>query len=190
MRRRGHEAYSGLAQTGAGGGGVDPDLDAQFGQDIRGARARGRGLAAMFGDGNARGGGDNRGQGGNIIGVGAVAAGAHDVDGVLRRLDPDHGGAHRLRRADQFLGGFAALAQRHQKGAELRRRRGALQNQRKSLPRPLARKTFAFGQRGENGFERAHATLAREGRESFHSRARSRKLRRILWPCCEVMLSG
>ena len=147
-------------------------------------------LPPCLATGTPAAGGDNRRQCGNIIGVGAVAAGAHDVDGVLRRLDPDHGGAHRLRRADQFLGGFAALAQRHQKSAELRRRRRALQNQRKNLPRPLARQTFAFGQRGENGFERAHATLAREGCELFHSRARSRKLRRILWPCCEVMLSG
>ena len=61
------------------------------------------------------GGGDDRRERRDIIGAGSVAARADDVDGARRRLDRRHGGAHRLRRADDLLDRLAAHPQPHEK---------------------------------------------------------------------------
>ncbi len=111
----------------------------------------------MLGDRNAAARDDERGEGGEVVGAGAVAAGADDVDGVRGRLDRRHGRPHGLRRADDLLDAFAAHPQAHQKGAELRRRRFAVEDQRKSRARLVAGQRRAGREHGEIGFEVGHA---------------------------------
>ena len=143
-----------------------------------------------------------------IIGAGSVAARADDVDGARRRLDPRHGGAHRLRRADDLLDRLAAHPQAHDEGAELRRRRRAFENKREGRPRLVVRQRRAGDESRDVRLEVAHGRSAISSRQfdrvsptadrpktcrpfshaafsrrrgpSFHSRARSRKFCRIL----------
>jgi hypothetical protein len=77
----------------------------------------------MLGDRHAGTGDDEGRQRRDVVGAAGIAAGADDVDGIGRRFDRQHLGAHRGDGADDLVDGFAADAQRHQEAADLRRRR-------------------------------------------------------------------
>ena len=111
MGRRHHEADAGLAHAALDRLGRNADLDAERRQHVRRARFRRRRAVAVLGDRHAAGRDDQRGERRDIVGAGAVAAGAHDVDGAVGRRDAQHLGAHRGNRAGDFLDGFAANAQ-------------------------------------------------------------------------------
>ena len=103
--------------------GVEVDLDAERGQRVGGAGLRRQRAVAVLGDGNA-GAGDDEGRGGrDVVAAGGIAAGADDVDGVGRRLDPGHLLAHGGDRAGDLVDGLAAHPQRRQERADLHRRR-------------------------------------------------------------------
>ena len=95
MRRREHEADAGLARCSArslagSSSTLTPSaISTSAAPDLRGERP-----VAMLGDRHAAGGGDDRGQRRDIVGARGIAAGADDVDGVGRRLDPQHLAAH------------------------------------------------------------------------------------------------
>ena len=125
MRRREHEADAGLADAVPDLLGRQVDIDAQRRQYVGGAGLRRQRAIAVLGDRHARAGDNKRRAGRNVERAGGVAAGADHVDGVRRRVDPQHLGAHRGDRAGDFIDRLAAHAQRHQKRAHLRRRRFA-----------------------------------------------------------------
>ncbi len=111
----------------------------------------------MLGDGHPAGGDDHRGERRDVVGAGAVAAGADDVDRVFRRLHPQHARAHRRHRAGDFLDRLAAHPQRHQETADLRRRDIAREH---GLEGVESLRAAEFGAGGDFGEKRL---------ESFHS---------------------
>ena len=120
--RRPHEADAGLLDAARDGGERHVELDAERGEHVGGARPARRPAVAVLGDLDAGAGGDQRRAGRDIVGAGAVAAGADDVDRAGRNLDAVHARAHHLGGAGDLLHRLAAHAQRHQEGAHLRRR--------------------------------------------------------------------
>ncbi len=69
------------------------------------------GAVAVLSHGDAASRDDEADGGGNVERVVSVTAGAADVDGVGRRGDRDHAGAHRPRGSGDFAGGFAPVGQ-------------------------------------------------------------------------------
>ena len=110
-------------------------------------------LPPCLATGTPQAGDDNRRQGRDIIGICSVAARADDVDGVGGRFHPRSWRAHRLRRADQFLGRFARAGATP---SETRRAAPASpppQDQTKAS-RVVSRESFwPSASAGENGFE-------------------------------------
>jgi hypothetical protein len=89
---------------------------------------------------------DQRGAGRHIVGAGAVAAGADDIDRTGSHVHALHARAHHLRSARDFLHGLAAHAQRHQESAHLRAGGGAFGHQ------VECRADFTFSQCGAAGY--------------------------------------
>ena len=102
------EADVGVLEAGGFllGGGFDVDTEAA--EDVGGAGAGGDGAVAVLADGDAGGGGDDCGGGGDVEVVGADAAGTAGVDDVVGCVDGDGVATHDGGGAGEFVdGGFA-----------------------------------------------------------------------------------
>ena len=194
VRLRRHEADPGLGEAALDLRATEADGDAEGGEHVAGAGARGGGAVAVLGDRHAAGGDDHRRERRDIVGAVAVAAGADDVDGTVGCGHPQHLPAHRRDGTGQLVHRLAAHAQPHQEGAHLRGGRLAGEQQ---VERGLglgAGERAAGGDRGEDGLQRlAHPTAAgsrRAGALARQAAARSRKFRMIVRPPSEAMLSG
>ncbi len=84
------EGDAGAPQTGGGFVGTEVDADPEFLQDVRAAAGGRRAAVAVLGDADPAGRGDDRGHGGDVEGVQAVAAGSAGVEQLT--LAPDGGG--------------------------------------------------------------------------------------------------
>jgi hypothetical protein len=114
MRRREHEADAGLADAERDLVRRKVDIDSKRGEHVGGAGFRRQRAIAVLGDRHAGAGDDQRGAGRNVERARSVAAGADHVDGVGRRVDAHHLGAHRGDGAGNLVDGLAAHAQPHQ----------------------------------------------------------------------------
>src|SRR5262249_7798389 len=88
-------------------------------QHIGCARFRGKSAVSVFGDRYARACNNKRGARRDVERARGIAAGADHIDGIGRRLNPQHLRAHSSNRAGYLVHGFSAHAQRHQKPAHL-----------------------------------------------------------------------
>jgi hypothetical protein len=120
MRGREHETDARFADAARDLVRRQIDPDAECGQHIGRARARGQRTIAMLGDRNAGAGDDKRGARRDIERARSVAAGADDIDGIGRRAHAQHFRAHGRDRAGDLLDRLAAHAQRHEEAAHLR----------------------------------------------------------------------
>ncbi len=93
-----------------------------------------------------------------VVGAGGIAPGADDVDGVRRRDDRRHLGAHGADRAGDLVRRLAAHPQRHQEAADLRGRRPARQQEVEGLRRLAAAEGPRCGAADE-GLELVHHAL-------------------------------
>ena len=113
-------AHAGLVQRAAQHVRVVAELGAVGLQDRAGAAHGGAGAVAVLGD-LVAGAGDHEGRaGGDVEGVLAVAAGAHDVEGVgVADVDVAAGLQQAVAEAEQLVHGHAAGLQGHQQGCDL-----------------------------------------------------------------------
>src|SRR6185437_10977568 len=158
--RRKHETDSGLRDATADMFRRDVDPDAQRRQHVGRAGTRRQCAIAVLGDRYAGAGDNERGTGRHIHRAGAVAAGPDHVDGIGRRVDAQHLGAHRRYRAGDLIDGFAADAKRHQQSAHLRWRCLAGHHAVKGGSRLLARQCRAGGDFSDDRFEVVHRLLS------------------------------
>ena len=123
VARREHESHPGFLDAARDAVGAEVDPDTERLEHVRApARARCRAIPVL-GDAAAGGGGHDRAHRRDVEAVGAVAAGAHDVDRVRR-----HGHAHghvaeRRCAAGDLVDGFAPDVQSREECAQLCRSR-------------------------------------------------------------------
>ncbi len=163
VRRREHEADAGLRHDRRDAIGRQVDIDPQRRQDVGRPGAGRKGAVAVLGDRHPAAGHHEGGAGRHVVGAGMVAAGSDNIDGVGRGRDPRHVGAHHIDRTGDLVGRLAAHAQRHEKAADLRRRRLAGHQDTEGRARFLARQGLATGDLADQRLEAcAHrtATLA------------------------------
>ena len=129
------------------------DLDAERGEHVGGAGARGERAVAVLGDRHAGARHDEGRAGRDVVGARRIAAGADHVDRVGRRRDAQHLLAHRGHRAGDLVDGLAAHAQRHQEAAHLRRRRLARHHAVEAARGLLARQRRAGRDLGDERLE-------------------------------------
>ena len=159
-------------------------IDAARFQNLGRTGFRRGGLVAVLGDDRACTRRDDGGGCGDVPGAARIAARAARIDGVFRRGDGAHTGAHGARARGQNGGAFANGRKTDQKAANLccigfalhQRVEGRLQRFRRGQP-PAC-------QGGNGRTHRAHAALPVARGISF------RKFFSTSWPCCEAMDSG
>ena len=116
------------------------ERDAELLEHVGRARLRARGPVAVLRDRGAGGRGDERGGGGDVERVGAVASGADDVDdGRALRRHGDDVLAHRLGEAGDLVGRLALRAQGDEEPGDLGLRRLAVHDRAHQLARVGAR---------------------------------------------------
>ena len=138
----------------------------------------------MLGDLDAGAGDDQRRAGRDIVGARAIAAGADDVDGVRRRVDRRHLGAHGARPRRR-----SRPASRRAPAAPSGSRRSARASPRRTdevegLRRLVARQRLRRPRPCRQGLEVVHQVSAALPC-GFHSAAKSRKFCRMRWPCSD-----
>ena len=99
--------------------GIEIESDTQGLEHIRRAAPRRDRSIAVFGHRNPTGRRHQRGRGGDVDRLGAVAAGAAGVDGVGRRRHPNGAGAHGASRSRHLGPRLALGAQRHEQPGDL-----------------------------------------------------------------------
>ncbi len=160
VHRGEHEAYPCLANAAGDQVRADLEIDAERRQRVGGARLGTQRPVSVLGDGNPGTCRDDRGEGGDVVGTGAIAAGADDIDRIGRSLDPQHLGAHGRDGAGHFGNRFAPDPERHQEAADLRRGRFAGHENSEGVMRLFAGKRFAGGDLGEERLQVGHFTAS------------------------------
>ncbi len=116
-----HEAHAHLLDAARHLLGIQVEVDAGHREEVGAARRRRHPAVAVLGDVAAGGGHHEARGGGDVEQVGAVAAGADDVDHVVgAEVDRLHQLAHHLGGGADLLGGLALHRHAHQEGGDLR----------------------------------------------------------------------
>ena len=143
-----HEAHADLAEAPLHALRPQVDLDAGGLEHVGAAGRAGDGAVAVLGDAEAGANGHQRGDGRDVDGVRAVAAGAAGVHDVAINMDAQGLVAHDLRHAGNLLGGLALDAQRRHECAELRGRGLARHDLLHDAGGEIRRQVFACDQVG------------------------------------------
>ena len=145
----------------------------------------------MFCDRNSCRRNDDGSGGRDVPGADAVAARAHDIDGIRRRDDAERALAHDGGAGSDFLDSLTAHAKPHQEGCNLRRRRLAGHDGLEGGACGGGIERLALGEPRDDGLEVGHCPRSSPQASSrVFMPASCRKLRRMSCPCSEAMLSG
>ena len=183
MGRREHEAEPARLDRARDRVRLARDIDAERGEHVGRARARGDRPVAVLGHGHAGAGNHESGAGGDIVRALAVAARAASIDGAFRRAYFQRARPERAGGAGDFFHRLAADAHAHEESADLRLGRGAGHDQLEGLGRFGLGEGSAFGHLAQRSADirkrrRARARGARGHRPLLLALGRARAARR------------